>query len=333
MRRERSITSRWIGLEQRVAERVDDRTGDEHGRHVDDRHRRGDRPADHDPGPIDDRVGRSPQRAVHLPFEIGRRHQRREASGASAPARRPPGLDDRVGERAGIALGPAQPAAGDDARRLDRDVDDEREELSTSPCRRRATVHPRRGRSPRCRARPAGRSGPRDDSRSGNAVQAGIRCGETEPAVRSNGVVRLTPTATGAATSSGRRGEHAPDELLEHPPHLAARRADAVADEHLAVGVDDARRQPDRIDDHRQDGGTGGTRWQRRYRRSRASTEHGLRSGGDHRDLRRRFDRRPPAPPRRKPSWRAGRSASCSTPSPPTSPPSSTARSTRSNWP
>ena len=80
------------GLEQRVAEGVDDRSRDEHGRHVDDRHRRRERAADHDAGPVDDRVGGPAQRTVHLALQIGRRH-RRAPRHPSAPHQQggPPG--------------------------------------------------------------------------------------------------------------------------------------------------------------------------------------------------------------------------------------------------
>ena len=144
-------------FDQRIAERVHDRAGDEHGRHVDDRQRAGDRPAEQDPGAIDDRVGRPPQRPVHLAFEIGGRCHHREASGATAPTGRASRIDHRVGDRTAVALGTAQSPAGDDARRLDRGVDDQRQRSCRSAGRRRASAHPPRGRQLPNRARPAGR--------------------------------------------------------------------------------------------------------------------------------------------------------------------------------
>ena len=150
---------------------------------------------------------------------------------------------------------PRKPTTGDDARRLDRGVDDQRQRTVDLPGCAEPALSLREG--GRCRSehdRQAGEvlevAAQRERRPRGNQVRRHRPGGLIE---RRGGA---HPDGDGSGDVVGRGGEHTTDQLLEDPPHPASRGADAVAHEHVTARIDDAGGEPHGVDDHRQDGGT-----------------------------------------------------------------------------
>ena len=118
-----------------------------------------------------------------------------------------------------VALGTAQPPTGDDARRLDRGVDDERERTVDLPGRAEPALTLREGGS--CRTehdRQAGEilemAAERERRPRGNQVRRDRPGGLIE---RRGGA---HPHRPGGGDVVGRGGQHTTDELLDDPPHV-----------------------------------------------------------------------------------------------------------------
>ena len=92
--------------------------------------------------------------------------------------------------------------------------------------------------------------------RSGNAVHAANQVRRHRPGGLIERRGGAHPDGDRSGDVVGRGGEHTTDQLLEDPPHLASRGADAVSHEHVTARIDDAGGEPHGVDDHRQDGGT-----------------------------------------------------------------------------
>ena len=167
-------------------------------------------------------------------------------------ARRPSG-STMTWPSAGVALRAVQqPAASTISRSTDAGRPTRSKKLATSDGVADATLRPAASALASLSTTTGSLSDPRRSSRAAGTpprrdVQRRDRSG-----AGSIGPPHRTPHRRRSALDLVRgRGEHAAHELLEDPPHLAARRADPVANQRLTRSVDDARSEPIRIDDHR----------------------------------------------------------------------------------